>query len=717
MSNKREIEPSLDYFELRRRHEEYKNNQKQKEAPEAPESAGEAPVENARPEAQAEPRPYAAETAAPEVYGEEPVRVEARTIAPGAVDIAPEVADVAPAVEDAPQTLNLSDTLDDADAPSEGQPVDDALEDDDLQEDGRANDNPNPFDSFIHAFKGLRGKLSGRFGRRGEEEVYEDDAPEEELSDEVTDGEGGDADAPAVQEVVAPVQRQAEEAPSEDAAVEDVLDEAPSVRQTLKPEDDVPAVNGGDDDEDYDDGDYDEEADEEPKKPGRLKRFMRLFVVRVDEDEDGDAPEDELDEDGTDEGRMDADGSWDDRTATDDGMRGDEAAWAAPKPAADENEGGPDMSDLNNVNTEVTNTLAAELEGSGMSRRERRELAQRKAAEKAAAEAAAQAEIAKAEAEAAAQKAETEAQKAEEVVQAEAQKVEARALEADAVEDVSKGIVNIEPAKEDYDVIMDEPTREFKPVSKASLDDLMNDKDLEDDKDEEEEKPARRGLFGRRRKVEDDEDDEDEDDDDDEEEDERPRRGLFGRRRARDDEDDEDEDDYDEDDEDDRRGRKSRRGRRYDEDDEDDYDDYDDDDYDDDEDEGTSFGHVLLGILKGFLTAVMLLLFVVVVLNVLNLFNVISLSGLASRLPTRMVSIFLPTEGMKQRINVEANANPAPVAEGQPLVPQTVETPAEQPQSAPAEEAPAAEAPVEEAPAEEAPAEEAPAENGGEVVG
>ena len=58
MSNKREIEPSLDYFELRRRHEEYKNSQRQKDGPEAsdaaeaPEAAGntaDAPVEPARP--------------------------------------------------------------------------------------------------------------------------------------------------------------------------------------------------------------------------------------------------------------------------------------------------------------------------------------------------------------------------------------------------------------------------------------------------------------------------------------------------------------------------------------------------------------------------------------------------------------------------------------------------------------------------------------------
>ena len=140
---------------------------------------------------------------------------------------------------------------------------------------------------------------------------------------------------------------------------------------------------------------------------------------------------------------------------------------------------------------------------------------------------------------------------------------------------------------------------------------------------------------------------------------------------------------------------------------------------------------MLLGILKGFLTAVMLLLFVVVVLNVLNIFNVVNLSGLASRLPTRMAAIFLPSEGMKQRMNVEAPAAlPAPVAEGQPLTPQA---PAQQAQPEPVAQAPAEEAPVEpaaeaqapeaneapaEAPAEEAPAEAAPeAENAGEAVG
>ncbi|MDO4867301.1 MAG: hypothetical protein Q4C10_12170, partial [Clostridia bacterium] len=146
------------------------------------------------------------------------------------------------------------------------------------------------------------------------------------------------------------------------------------------------------------------------------------------------------------------------------------------------------------------------------------------------------------------------------------------------------------------------------------------------------------------------------------------------------------------------RKRSRRKGRRrYEEDDEDDYDDY--DDYDDDD--GASFGHVLLGILKGFLSAVMVLLFVVVVLNVLNIFDVISLESFARRLPDKMVEIFLPSEGMKQRMNVEAEANPAPIEQSAPV------------ETAAPTAAPTAEPVVEQQPEAEAqPVEEVPAEGG-----
>ena len=123
---------------------------------------------------------------------------------------------------------------------------------------------------------------------------------------------------------------------------------------------------------------------------------------------------------------------------------------------------------------------------------------------------------------------------------------------------------------------------------------------------------------------------------------------------------------------------------------------------------------MLLGILKGFLTAVMLLLFVVVVLNVLNIFNVVSMQGIARRLPTRMVNVFLPSENMKKRMNVEADANAAPLTQEFPAeAAQPAPAPAEaaQPEVVPIEEIPAPEAPA------EAPAEAAPVEGEGASVG
>ena len=52
---------------------------------------------------------------------------------------------------------------------------------------------------------------------------------------------------------------------------------------------------------------------------------------------------------------------------------GEPGEQTADVPATEEIEGGPDMSDLNNVNAELTNQLAADLETAGLSRRERRE--------------------------------------------------------------------------------------------------------------------------------------------------------------------------------------------------------------------------------------------------------------------------------------------------------------------------------------------------------
>ena len=432
MSNRRDIEPSLDYFELRRKHEEYKNSQRQKSAPEVEA----APVAEVAPKAAPEPvtEPVGPEPVAEAAPAAEPARTDsAQSVETPAADV-PE--DAAPAAQDGPAALNLSDTPDDAS--DDGDVPQDELADDAFVED-EAGGNPNPFDSFIHAFKGIRGKLSGRFGRRRQDdgdyddEPLDDDVPvddnvplEERLVDEVpaeadeADSAGGGA-APVV---AAP----AENAPADSVAVEDISDEAPAAQPPRRPlADDADAPQDGDfdDDGDYDDDDYDDDYDEDdrPERVSRFKKFLRLFVVPISEEERAadDMPEDDVDDeygDRPDEGdRLADDADRAEPAARRESADGGDAAWAAPR--VEENEGGPDMSDLNNVNTEVTDALAAGIEGTGMSRRERRELAMRLAAEKAAAEAAAQAEAAKEdEVQAAAVVAEVNAQEAGEVVQA-----------------------------------------------------------------------------------------------------------------------------------------------------------------------------------------------------------------------------------------------------------------------------------------------------------
>ena len=153
MSNKRDIEPSLDYFELRRRHEEYKNSQRQVKPQPAAEAAEDAEATQSSPEA------LPVETARPEPVAVEPEDVD--------IDAAPVAGDAA----DAGGALPVRDELPEDDF------VEESFDDDfdDAADVGSDADNPNPFDSFIHAFKGIRGRLSGRFGRGKADEVYDDE--------------------------------------------------------------------------------------------------------------------------------------------------------------------------------------------------------------------------------------------------------------------------------------------------------------------------------------------------------------------------------------------------------------------------------------------------------------------------------------------------------------------------------------------------------------
>lgn len=527
MSNNRDNRPELDYYELRKRHEEYKSRARVARTMDAPAEAKEA-VEGEAPRASApaaEVRPAPVEVSEPEAAPVDPL---ARFVE-----------------EDEPYA-------DDAD-------------------EGASDENPNPFDSFIRFFHGVKDNIAAR--REGKDADLEDldDLTDEELAaleaDEAFD------EVPAAQEGAVDVKDAGEPLPR---SARRHAAEAPS---------------------------FDESAlfEEEEERESGFKRFINLFVTRVDDDE-VEAEDDE------EEAAAPVSRKAKRKRAED---ADDEFYNDFIRSVHGESEGGQNMDDMNKPVSESTQQMAESLETSGMSRRERRERAMRLAAEEAA------------------RRAEEEA------------KLAASASEPLFPEETQ------EAAEKPADVSVDEPTREFKPLNRREKAEVepsalfavdepaeeapVDDDDDEEDYDEEEEEKPRRGLFGKKRasRYDDDEDDDeddedyDEDEDDEDEEDDRPakRRGLFGRRKRSDEDEDEDDEDDEGDDYDD--------DEDYDGDDEREDDDYDDeDDYDDDEDYDEyderdyrggrrSFGHHVIGVLKSVLGILLALVVIVLGLNFL----------------------------------------------------------------------------------------------------
>ena len=564
MSNTRDNGPELDYYELRRRHEQYKSRARK---PVQPAEAAK-PVEATRPVEPTPAEPIETQRPAEQADAPKPPRREDR---------------VRPAEDFVPE-----EAFDDSAAMDEEIPADDEAE---FPED--EYENPNPFDSFIRFFHGVKDNISARrSAKHADEEVELEDALDED---------GDPAEEAPAKRIFG---RKRPEPDFDEAEFDDLDGEAEDidgVEVDGQPLRSAPVKDGADldefDDEEFDDGEFEDEA---PR--GGFKKFLNLFVTRVDE-EDEEADEDE------DEAGLDFD--------DEDAPELNEIPAARPEPARrkprDIEGGQVEMDDMNKPTIDaLQEQMAAELETSGMSRRERRERAMRLAAEEAAKAAAA-------------------------APAPEAAPVQESAPAQEAVPSVFE---EKPAAPELREEIVEEPTREFKPVSMRDVAPASDEKlfDLDDDEDEEEEevKKPRRGLFGRKksRKYED-EDDEDEDDDydddaddydeddEDEEEDERPaRRGLFGRRKSVDDEDEDDEDDeddYDDDEDDEDEDDYDDEYDEYDDDDEDEDDD--DDEYDEDEDEHRSFGHHVIGVLKSILGIIIFLLVVVIVLNFVPAFN------------------------------------------------------------------------------------------------
>ena len=185
---------------------------------------------------------------------------------------------------------------------------------------------------------------------------------------------------------------------------------------------------------------FEDAGEQAPRKSG-LQRFVGLFVTRVEDEE----PEDyeELEEFVSD---------YDEEEA----FAADISEDAAVYSAHSEPEGGQTMDEMNKLISETAPQMAEGLETSGMSRRERRERAMRLAAEEA-------------------------ARKAAEEAQSDASEPAAESLFAQE-----------EPApaesEPDEELLVDEPTREFTPVSLRAAEeekqDLFDVGDEDDDEDE-----------------------------------------------------------------------------------------------------------------------------------------------------------------------------------------------------------------------------------------
>lgn len=552
MSNHRDNSPELDYFELRRRHEQYKSRERMERS--ADQAPAEKPLRAAAPvEAEDEAHPIQPEIQKPADAFEE-------------------------AIEEGYEDFENED-FEAADA------ADQALADD-----------ANPFGSFIHFFHGVKDNLSARRASKLE------------------------ADEPA-------------------DSIEDLPDESPA--DLAKDE----GIETGFEDEgdDFIDDEY-EDLEDLPEKQSGFKKFVGLFVQRVEDDEDTSDADEAEDFEGDDFdfendeafeevdmpekksrfsifGKKHARGNDEDfepdegeafaEDAAEDLPAAPKAVEAASQPKAEEN---PQPS-------------------SSMTRRERRELAMRLAAEEA-------------------------ARKAAEENKADLPAVEEKEAPVDmaAFENAPASDILVETTAEDSseNIAADEPTREFKPISARDLQEAAE-KDLfdldadenEDEDDEFEEKKHRFSLFGKKRtRVKDDADDEDDDDefadedddefedadDEDEEFEEKKHRfSLFGKKRARIEYDENDDDEFDDEDEDeDDEFEEDEIADEYDEDEDDEYDEFDDEDddedyddeYDEDEDEydeddesRRSFGHHLLGVIKVILGIAAALLVLMIAMN------------------------------------------------------------------------------------------------------
>ncbi|MEE1199473.1 MAG: hypothetical protein U0L09_02365 [Christensenellales bacterium] len=748
MSNRGNNAPSMDYFEMRRRHEEFKRRQREKSMSE---SGPEQQQPSRTPQKTAQP---AAPACGVKVTRDE---VAAQSVPSGVERVEPDISEAPPIVDEA--VSNICDRNPAADVPSDGA-APEAAESDSYEDSSDSDeffdenieegeDSLNPFSTFIHAFHRFQSRLKNRRSGDGDGEVFDEEDFDGELLSEdgeilpkkrrfpfsfkkikqdYVDYDDSDfADEEGDPALSLPIDSSIE---SDDVLFVDSVEAHPSVLfdsdatdadnpesaseicdlDSVDSEDGIEAFDGPDIREDFEDfennsenepaDEYEDDFfdDEAASEPSALKRFISLFIVKEEDElplkrnrkktvaEDYYVDESRISDDNpinVDYSEVTFDDAsdlyYDYETAEVEGIKG-----------------GSDMDENNRLDREAIAQLEAGLETSGMTRRQRRELAERMAAEKSAvgtdqnSQCTAQPDC-------------PAAVPAESVVTDTAVDMPSPAeiklssnnpfpiadlhpshrmpetdlLFADKVEDLSDGIVEIDdvsvnkstaiPDMPALDTFVDEPTRAFKPLSKTTVMTADNSSDMDEfnfDEDEmpEEENPKRGlfSLFSRKKEAVASENEDEEnavfEDEEELENDNAPssRRGLFGiksrvesrRAKAVEDEDD-DGDDYDDDDYDD---------DDYDEDDYDD-DDYDEDDYDDDDyddyDDGESFARPIIGFFKVLFGFILVLLIFIFTLNFLDYFNVFSLDSLFERhynkVPGLLDTLF-PSHNLKRLV-------------------------------------------------------------------
>ena len=187
MNNNRNNGPELDYYELRRRHEQYKSRNR------APQQAEPALEEAMQPEME---QPLRQE---PETMERKPRRLF--------------TAKAKPAPAPAPEAEKMDDPALDDELMDELMDEMDGMEDPEAgaEEDASLYENPNPFGSFISAFHSVKNTLSKRgrkgAGRRNAQDDFEDDF-DLDFDEDFDAGDFIEDDATPAPE--APVKRRAE---------------------------------------------------------------------------------------------------------------------------------------------------------------------------------------------------------------------------------------------------------------------------------------------------------------------------------------------------------------------------------------------------------------------------------------------------------------------------------------------------------------------------